>query len=176
MSRPITGDETREGARYFDSQVLDSSRELSREEAGRRAHHVRAFFDRGQPERAELHGPGGVERVIYYDRSWPDDELAEGHRARYPGIRATVRGSVRRRLDGFDERVEVELDPALERAGHREEILLESGDVLLEKSFDAGGAVVLHRRYEYREDGRLARVLEVLAEGREVVEYEPEDG
>jgi hypothetical protein len=160
--------------RYFDSQVFEPARELTREEAERRGHFVRAVFVDGRPERCDVVGPEGVKRVHYYDRDWPDEALAAWHRERYPGLGAVVHSRVRRRPDGLGEKTRIDLDHRLERLGWREEVLLGNGDILIEKILRPDGTIVVHHRYGYTADGRLERVLEVLPDGREVIEYEPD--
>ncbi len=65
--------------KYFESQVFNEEEEISYSEALKRSLYVACHFVENTPDFAELIGHGKIDRVVYYNREWPNEGLLKTH-------------------------------------------------------------------------------------------------
>ncbi|MDY6898168.1 MAG: hypothetical protein SWZ49_08820 [Cyanobacteriota bacterium] len=160
--------------KYFESQVFSKEEEISHSEALNRSWYVVCHYTDNHPDFAEVIGHGKVDRVIYYNRNWPDEALLEKHLSRYENSPFEVITSSR------------EIETKLIREIYfcngigklqaiTEEHFNHQWDLLIEVRMDANRNIYGTIEYVYNASGELAIVRECSPDGTAISENEYND-
>ena len=162
-----------EETRLYRSQIYTDDRMISEREAAERSAYVRAFVLHGKVVRAEVINRRAIHHVIYYNRIWPDSDLADYHRNHYSGVPFEVWGLPTAALDGTVIAI-FEIDGGVRLRRRIRRTLDERGNPRQEYFIAPDGADLGSFHYEYR-SGELYRVVEKRPDGTERVEFEDRD-
>jgi len=156
--------------RYFRSQKYTVEQEMSEEEALREGTYVRTVFDNNQPYRAEIFNRGELKELIYYGRDPRDTDFVCRLIKEQGPIPVTIYGSPAPTAQGELQTLSG-WNPLGELFHITTRLVDDRGEPLREEVFDASGALLGIRTFEYRQRA-LTRIIFTRADGAEIVELE----
>jgi hypothetical protein len=150
--------------KYFESQVFGEDGEISYSEAVNRTWYVACYYLEGNPDFAEIIGNGKLERVVYYNRKWPDEFLLKNHLNRYNEFPFEVVSSLIE-IDGKHVRDIFYCNSAGQLQAITEEHISYQGDPLMQVRMDSQRNIYGKIEYEYNPLGELSLVRELTQDG-----------
>jgi hypothetical protein len=153
--------------KYFKSQVFNE--EITYSEAISRTWYVACHYLEGSPDFAEIIGHGKLERVVYYNRNWPDELLLKNHLDHYNDCPFEVI-SLLMEIDGKHVRNIFFCNSAGQLQAITEEHINSQGDLLMQVRMDSQRNLYGTIEYEYNPSGGLDLVRERTPDGTAISE------
>lgn len=160
--------------KYFESQVFSTEEEISYSEALNRSWYVACHYSDNTPNFAEVIGHGKVDKVIYYKRKWPDEDLLKQHLSQYKDYPFEVI-SLPMEIDGKHIRERFFCNSAGQLQAITQEHINYQGDLLREVRMDSQRKLYGSIEYEYDASGELSIVRELAPDGTVISEDDDND-
>ncbi|WP_414549575.1 hypothetical protein [Anabaena sp. CCY 0017] len=160
--------------KYFESQVFNEEEKISYSEALERSWYVACHFVDKTPDFAELIGHGKVDRVIYYNREWPDDDLLKAHLSHYKECPLEIVSSYRE-IDGNKICNIFFCNSSGQFQGISEQHFNFQGDITMEVRMNAERNPYGTIEYEYDASGEISIIRERTPDGKIISEEHCDD-
>ena len=160
--------------KYFESQVFKKEEEMSSSEALNRSWYVVCHYSDKNPDFAEIIGHGKVDKVVYYNRKWPDEDVLKKHLSQYKDCPFEIVSSSRK-IDGKHIREIFFCNSAGQLEAITQEQMNAQGDLLMEVRMAPNRNLYGTIEYEYDVSGELSVVRERAPDGTVISEEDYND-